>query len=329
MKTAFRTLYSICMVAIIASPICAAEPKHHLGYIDTTGKVVITPRYELSADFHDGMARAWKTTPQSSGSRIGYIDRTGAFVIKPQYETAQDFSEGLAAVQILDETGEDVGGYEYGWGYIDKSGKTAIEPQFFYVGDFHEGLAQARFYDALWGFVDKTGKLVIAPVYAAVGDFSEGLAPVVIGNLITGKWGYMNKSGKLVIQARYSCVESFSDGLAYVELTDKNGKSTYGFIDTTGKMVIKGWSPVEDGFSEGWALVWRDGGRVFIDKTGKVKLSADGVVFEGNFHCGLARASMGNKTGFINKRGKWAIQPQSKLVFSDFSEGLALYQEAE
>jgi len=36
---------------------------------------------------------------------VGYIDTTGKLVIQPQYDTVSDFSESLAAVKIGDKWG--------------------------------------------------------------------------------------------------------------------------------------------------------------------------------------------------------------------------------
>src|SRR6218665_2984939 len=95
------------------------------GYIDSTGKMVIKPQFNLAMDFKEGLARI------KLGSKWGYIDSTGKMVIKPQFDDAEDFKEGLARTKLGDGL----------WGYMDKTGKMVIEPQFYEAGDFQEGLA--------------------------------------------------------------------------------------------------------------------------------------------------------------------------------------------
>ena len=65
-----------------------------LGYIDKTGKVVISQQFDDVSPFSEGLAWA------GIGDKCGYIDKTGNYVIAPQFDGASFFSEGLAAVRI-------------------------------------------------------------------------------------------------------------------------------------------------------------------------------------------------------------------------------------
>ncbi|MFX7849769.1 WG repeat-containing protein, partial [Acinetobacter baumannii] len=47
------------------------------GYIDTKGKLAISPQFASVGDFHDGLAVAQPI----GGSTVGYIDHTGKLVI--------------------------------------------------------------------------------------------------------------------------------------------------------------------------------------------------------------------------------------------------------
>jgi WG repeat protein len=49
------------------------------GYIDKTGKVVITPQFFVAQDFAEGLAAI--RIEEAVGSKFGYIDRTGQMVI--------------------------------------------------------------------------------------------------------------------------------------------------------------------------------------------------------------------------------------------------------
>jgi hypothetical protein len=68
-----------------------------MGFIDKTGKVVISPQYDWvpgEIGFHEGLAcvsidKAW-----------GFIDKQGNFVINPQYEYALPYHNGIAVVVV-------------------------------------------------------------------------------------------------------------------------------------------------------------------------------------------------------------------------------------
>jgi len=199
------------------------------GYMDSSGKIVIQPRFDDALPFSDGLALV------KQNDKFGFIDETGKFAIKPFLTLAQSFSEGLAPAQ-------DDANHLYG--YINKKGQFVIKH--FYVqsdsrGSFKHGVAQVIF-NHKWIYIDKSGKEVRnpGPIYA------EGLALKAVDR----KWGYVNKRGTFIIKPHFDYALPFSEGLAVVS---QNGK--YGYIGKTGKFVI---APRFDGaakFSGGIARV--------------------------------------------------------------------------
>jgi hypothetical protein len=162
-------------------------PGSKTGYLDKSGKVAISPRYDWGETFAEGVACV------SQNGKAGFIDTKGDVAIDFRFQRCASFSEGLAAVM----TGE-------GWGYIDKAGRFVIEPRFDEAKDFSDGLAAVR--DGLvWGYVDKTGKLVIAPQFSETSDFANGVAKVnttdefgTIELESWARWAYINKSGTFI-----------------------------------------------------------------------------------------------------------------------------------
>jgi hypothetical protein len=151
------------------------------GYIDSTGKVVIEPRFGVAREFREGRAAVNVDAGYlGRGGKWGYIDTAGHYVFQPQLveqpseqpdligatRPARDFSEGLAAVLV--------GGK---WGYLDRDGHIAIAPRYQAAYDFHEGLAAVQL-EGRWGYIDRGGKLVIEAQFQYVAEFSEGLAAV-------------------------------------------------------------------------------------------------------------------------------------------------------
>ncbi|HNC45726.1 MAG TPA: WG repeat-containing protein, partial [Acidobacteriota bacterium] len=78
------------------------------GYIDKSGKLVISPEFELAESFSEGLAAV-----RIDCNLWGYINRTGKLVIEPQFRSVKRFSGGLAEITIGER-----------WGYINQSGKV-------------------------------------------------------------------------------------------------------------------------------------------------------------------------------------------------------------
>jgi len=155
----------------------------------------------------------------SEGGEYGYIDKTGRFVISPQFQGADSFSEGLAPVLFsdgtygyIDSTGRTVAPYNIkggrfsnglapvyasdGTSYIDKTGNTVIAPQKYvaYTDGSEEGLicVQLRASQKV-GCMDKTGQFVIPAQFDDVHVY-QGLFSVLIGD----KSGWMDTTGNYV-----------------------------------------------------------------------------------------------------------------------------------
>ena len=260
------------------------------GYIDKTGRLIIPFKFDAAADFSEGLADV------EIKEKTGYIDQTGKFVIPPRFLSGFPFSSGMALV-IIRRFEKDK--YHMNQlGYIDRSGKLVIQRQEALDSKslhvtykelfFSEGLVRVEQNDKV-GFIDKAGQQVIPPRYDDADLFSEGLAAVTIA----GKRGYIDRSGKVVIPPQFESAGPFSEGLAPA-FTDSEGKQG-GYIDKSGQLVIKGEEFDEArNFSEGLAAV-----------RGK-----------------------NNKYGFIDKTGKFVIQPQFHHV-GDFSEGLAAVEPVD
>jgi hypothetical protein len=77
------------------------------GYIDALGQVIVSPRYELAGDFHDGFAPVGEFDPAGTPvirglakQRIGFINAAGELVTPLHFDLAGYFSEGRAAVLL-------------------------------------------------------------------------------------------------------------------------------------------------------------------------------------------------------------------------------------
>lgn len=95
------------------------------GYIDSSGRVVIEPRFDVAFEFHEGRALV-VTQRQPEPSDYEVIDEQGNVVFSGLKTPLGDhyFSEGfipfLAGAKV---------------GYLDRMGKVAISPRFYIEED--------------------------------------------------------------------------------------------------------------------------------------------------------------------------------------------------
>jgi hypothetical protein len=233
--------------------------ENKIGFINWAGKFIVPCTYEYDKyydyEFSDGLAAI------SVDGKWGYLDATGKMVISPVYSRAHKFMDSTAIVKddtykIIDVTGKvlaDLKQYDsvddYGEGlfgvskgkksgYVDKTGKLIIPMSFTSVYKFSEGLAFVKKGDKMF-FIDKTGKTVFAlkcdEMYAV--KFSEGLCPIEKDN----KMGYIDKTGTIVIPCNWDIAREFSYGHALVGnsyFEDGNFGSICGVIDREGRLVL-------------------------------------------------------------------------------------------
>lgn len=118
-----------------------------------------------------------------------------------------------------------------------------------------------------------TSKILLGPTYDFIGSAKENHLVYKDGS----KYGFLTPTGSIAIQAQYQGAEDFSEGLALVS----NG-THWGYINTANQLVIPYKFPY---LEEGYAYI-------------------------SGFANGLAVASLDyGKTGFIDKKGNWVIQP--------------------
>jgi hypothetical protein len=278
------------------------------GFMDRSGKTVITPQFDLASGFSEGLARV------KVGTKSGYINTRGVVVITPQFDDAMPFQYGRAAVKLCcGPMWPHKAGDRYG--FIDKDGKYISNPDFLWVGWFSGDVAPVTTADGVRAFVNRSGKMVLSGKFESLGlitGFTAGLAPAAFG----GKWGYIDATGKWVIDPQFERAGDFADGLAPVIVGGRTG-----YIAQKGKFVVNPQYDSGDGFYEGRAS-FGNGGKVgFIDTKGRVVVDAK-FLRVGNFSDGLAPVMSEDGWGFIDLTGKMVISPQFDSA-EVFQNGLA------
>lgn len=282
-----------------ADPLFRFVRNGKVGYIDSSGKVVIPPTLpggdNFGGEFHEGLV----AVQEEAGYR--YMDRSGAVVFRTDARLAFDFSEGLAAASR---------NFGY-WGFLDRMGRFVIAPEYDSVDSFSEGLARVSVsrQAGSTGYIDKQGRIAIPPRLSYGSSFHEGRAAVIID----GPCRFANGG---------SC------GRAEFEPTEPQASydCRYAFIDKSGKPVSSLRFDDAQDFSEGLAPVRIGRAWGYVDRSGEIAISPK-FEFAGTFSEGLATVRQNERTGFIDHSGRFVILPQFESVDS-FSDGRALVSES-
>lgn len=349
-----RAIRSLLVVLLASSTLSLAqEPAgKHLylvksdgkwGYIDAEGKLAIEPQFDFAFDFSQGLALVIHDKTKS------FIDATGKIVFhSPCLSDVQPFAGGFGRGSIgpeffyFNRQGELLP-HRFAGTRAFSQGRAAvcIDPTRFIPGAQEPGADRGR-----WGFIDETGALVIDAVYLGAGDFANGLAPVCVGSEAGGdtppsggKTGYINRQGKMVIEPRFDSGYSFSDGLALVKVnrgTEDDPQIWTGYIDTKGKYVIEPRKlHYATDFHDGLARIQEFGKRerALINHQGETVFEV-GIMSVEDFSEGVAAARaepvwdpqarhwIQKRKGYIDKTGKWLIDPQYYWA-EPFQGGLA------
>lgn len=154
---AHRTFTEGLGVVIVHHP----DGSSKCGYVDTTGRLVVQPKYDYACPFSEGLALVRISVNDF------FIDKKGQVVLDPPYHMMSSFSEGLAIMQMNSLLA-----------YVDKSGRIAIPTRFKCARDFREGLVAVSLDGERWGYINKRGQFVVELQFARAREFHEGLACV-------------------------------------------------------------------------------------------------------------------------------------------------------
>jgi|GEM_PF-2571262 hypothetical protein len=314
-----------------------SRTRYKVGYIDSSGEVIVNPTFDEGSEFYEGLASV------KVGRHWGFIDSSGRFVIPPSLSGWGKFHEGLATIPT---------GRKNLSAVIDQAGNVVIPPKYPYVGRFRDGLALFRNgpgdETTRFGFIDRSGTEVIPAVFHRAKSFSEGMAAVRVGRL----WGYIGTNGVFTITPRFDAIRNgpkrsertqiggFCEGLAVAW-----GGNGYGFIDKAGNFVTRSDFEEAEDFREGRARVKSAPRKRFgyIDRFGSVVIdacfpSASSYFSEGlasvkekedrpDYSKGVASVKLDQMApwGFIDVDGKMLIAPRF-FSTQNFQGGICLVQ---
>lgn len=173
---------------------------------------------------------------------------------------------------------------------IDPSSKIVASRFYRALTPFRGKYCAAQQMDGSWIVIDEDDQRISLREFQHIRWLTQitmatvSRAPDIFPVLVDDEWGYADLNGDIVIEPSYMSAYPFSDDFGRV--LDKHGRVRY------------------------------------IDRDGRYKLSP-GIKNPGDFDMGMAVAQEGAKYGYIDKQGKWAIQPKWQHAFP-FIEGYAV-----
>lgn len=316
-----------------------------MGLIDTTGLIIMEPRYYEIEGFGSGLSRVTKKA-EPWELTYGFIDTLGNEILPPIYTDADNwFYRSMRFAEVL------VVAKDRKYGFFDYKSKELAPLKYQSIWEFRGGLARV-YVDGKVGYVNKEGKEIIPTIYEEAHDFGFGMALVKK----VGKYGWIDTKGLTVIPFKYEWAMNFIgewakvkldgkmifidrkgnpklptefDGVGYyyngLAWAQKGGK--WGFIDTLGTIVIPLIYTKTGNFEKGRAWVWKDNKWGHIDTKGNVTTP---IIYEsaGDYSRGyngdslFASVKLNGKYGKVGINGNLAI-PCAYIGIDHFSMGMA------
>jgi hypothetical protein len=274
-----------------------------MGLIDTTGRIIMEPRYYEIEGFGSGLSKVTKKA-EPWELTYGYIDTLGNEILPAIYSDADTWfyrSMRFAEVLVVAKDGK--------YGFFDYTGKQLAPLKYQSIWDFREGLVRV-YYDGKAGYVTKEGKEIIPTIYEEAHDFGFGMALVKKD----GKYGWIDTKGMTVIPFKYEWALNFSGEWAKVK---QDGKMF--FIDRKGNPKLPTTYEGVGYYKQGLAWAHKEGKWGFIDSIGTVVIPFI-YTKTGNFEKGRAWVWKDTKWGHIDTKGT-VTTPIIYESASDFSNG--------
>ena len=317
-------------------------------FLDSEGRAVIPCTFAEVCSFTEGLAAV-----RNEGGKWGYIDRSGKVVVSYRFDRAAEFKGGFAPARsmgcnTISTTAETVCttvSYPWRerlpklfrlwpkgrWGLVDSLGREIVAPRYQRIERFSEGPCSRHFYGPLRLYRFGRCWRLITPKYDEAGTFLGGYARVRHKDNI----GFTNLSGRLVFVNRYDGAEGCAEGRLKVSknglfgLIDTDGNSLteciynnmslpseglvavckgnlWGFIDLDGRQVVECRYQSVEPFNSGVARVCREGLWGVVDTSGResVECSLDAI---DRFYGGFCDVLRDGRRGYIARTRKAVI----------------------
>ena len=319
------------------------QPENYpkIGYLNTKGKIIIEPKFNMGSEFYDNYANIIKD------SIYGYINREGKETYLENYTDVFFYygNTGIAKKNgkygLIDRKGDSLTEFKYtmvsNFGFNHFKCQTVNKKKHIINSDgkiiFNKNLEfdiQSYYFDKdsilinqkiinrkkLKGLVNTNGEVIIKPKYQEIYFINDNEFYVVKND---NKYGFINKLGNEVIPVIYDKVGfNIKENLIPVQ---KDGK--WGFVNRKNETIIPFEYDEANAFSNGLAFVKKEELYGCIDIKNRVKVKFNLEKTKHPFFTNkLALFKENGKYGFINKKGKTKISAIYDKAFP-FINGLA------
>jgi len=293
------------------------EANGKFGYMDVNQKVVIPATLELKLtsaqsipSFSNGFAAV------SSNGKFGLIDKTGKLIIPYEYTSLWVYPNQKNLVRAAKEVDRKT---VYGlittqnkiiipleytsvstdsnlvlvakngkYGVMDINGKPLIPIEYSTITTYPKDRVAKAEKDSKYGFIDAKGNWLFEKTKSVYTFY--GCNAGMIRCKVNNKFGYLDLKGNEVIITKYDYAEDFNDyGIARVGVSnsDTKYKTLYGYINKKGEVVIP------------------------------LKYESLGFFNNGGAY---AKDPETNRYGFLDKNGKWVLNPVYLYASNNFDE---------
>ncbi len=304
-------------------PYPALEPSRGLmGFINAVGEFIIDAEYRQVTEFFEGRSLVCDTS-----DRCSFIDTSGVsvFSVESSFQPDVRFSEGLVTISahdttltnIFDRDGNRLAQVQSG--YTLKPFSELLTPLYLKLGD-----------DWRYVYINPQGTRAMTSEFRGADSFHDGRARIEVD---LGEYAFIDNRGELNPNRTFRAAQRFSEGLAWVEEIESDWR---GYIDIDGERVVD--TPLKGRYGEynnglscasmsysrrrGASMV-NEGERYgFMDREGRWLVQPNKLLDASNFSSALAFAKEDSKYGYLNMQGQWAIEPRFDRC-SDFRGALA------
>ena len=199
------------------------------GFIDSTGQVIIPPKYKAAGEFSEGLA------PVRENGYYGYIDESGKYVFPPIYDFCEPFDQGLGKVFLNGKVN-----------FIDKAGVNLMDFIYNDATNFENGISIVSQSYRTQGAINRTGKLILDTVYERIKSRTEGVVIASHYDRVQHLAFYtaVDSNGVTIVPlGKYTHIKPFVNGFAHVlwYINNINSLQNYaeGYINKQGELIYK------------------------------------------------------------------------------------------
>ncbi len=301
------------------------------GYVDSTGKFVISPKYDSAMDFQSN-----NIAIVTVNNKYGLINKNGTTVLPISYDYITNFSEGYAVATkdstnfLIDEKGKTIYSstspimtYSDGmclfskningqslYGYLDKTGKVKLDAKYLNAEPFNGDKALVETSDNKYHLIDTNGNIITSYSFNDLYSYSDDT--IVYNDSKTSLNGYINANGTVIVPAKFEEADPFKDGFAIVAVSSGNYQPPkYGIINKSGNYVVTPQYTSITYLGNGLFSVTKTGDTTNITFQPAAIINSSGTLLTdfkyygvGSFSNGYASVSDNNSTYFINTKGQ-------------------------